>query len=318
MLEDGGWVSPQFATAAGGPFDGAGWVFERKLDGVRVIAVGSGGRVRLWSRNHNDVTASYPEIAAALEMQFGGRSFVFDGEVVALDESGGIGGFGLLQKRIHLTDVQRIARTGVAVAYVVFDLLHFDGHDARPLRLVDRKSLLADLGGWEAPLVLLPHVVERGRALYAEALEEGWEGVVAKRADGRYRSGRGRDWLKVKAVRGQEFVVGGFTPPAGSRARFGALLVGYYDEDGRLVFAGRVGSGFSDDDLDQLYPALEQLEVSGCPFVDVPRLPGARWVEPRLVVQIRFGEWTSAGRLRHPVYQGVRVDKDPVEVRREG
>lgn len=307
-------VEPQLATLSKERFSDPGWIFERKLDGVRVLAVRSGDRTRLWSRNHNDVSASYPEIVDALDDQLSGSDAILDGEIVAFD--GDKTSFSVLQRRIHLTDATRIARTGVAVWCYLFDLLRYDGHDARRLSQLQRKEVLASLGPWRQPLAYVEHTVGDGERLYRQALEAGWEGVIAKRADAAYVSGRTRNWLKLKAVHQQEFVVGGYTPPQGSRRGLGALLIGYYD-GGDLRYAGKVGTGFDDAELERLHARLGELRIDAAPFADPPRNDQARWVEPSTVVQLGFGEWTAAGHLRHPTYLGRRTDKAAEDVVRE-
>ena len=184
-----------------------------------------------------------------------------------------------------------------------------------PLR--ERKALLRDALTWEDPLRLVPYRNEEGEAMFAEACANGWEGVIAKRADSVYTAKRSRDWLKFKCEAGQELVIGGFTPPKGSREEFGALLVGVYDERG-LHYAGKVGTGFNRDTLRELASQLRPLARDETPFYDAPRFRDVTWVEPKLVAQVGFAEWTRDGRLRHPRYQGLRIDKDPSKVIREG
>lgn len=308
------WIAPQLATLTRERFSGPGWIFERKLDGVRAVAVRRDGRTRLWSRNRNDVSDSYPEIVDALDDQLSGSDAIVDGEIVAFD--GDKTSFSVLQHRIHLSDPAKIARTGVPVWFYLFDLLRYDGHDARRLTQLQRKELLASLGPWRDPLVYVEHTPETGEELYREAVAAGWEGLIAKRADAAYLSGRTRNWLKLKAVRQQEFVVGGYTPPQGSRKGIGALLLGYHDGDA-LRYAGKVGTGFDDAELTDLHQRLGAIRVDEPPFADPPRNNLAAWVEPTTVVQIGFGEWTDSGHLRHPTYLGRRTDKDAAQVVRE-
>lgn len=314
------WVEPQLASASKMRAPGPGWLLERKLDGVRILATRSSGRTRLLSRNRNDVTASYPEITAALDAQVAGADFVIDGEIVAFDDDhlGGRTSFGRLQERIHLSDARTIARTGVPVWFCVFDLIRFDGHDLRPLTQVQRKLALADLDGWDDALVYVEHSPADGStAAFDAACTSGWEGLIAKRADARYRQGRSPDWLKLKCTREQELVVGGWLEPTGSRQSLGSLLVGYYDAE-ELVYAGNVGTGFTRDVLIDLRTRLDDLATNVSPFQNPPRERTAvHWVQPLLVAQIAFAEWTTAGRLRHPSYKGLRNDKPATEVRRE-
>ncbi|MGH3423298.1 MAG: non-homologous end-joining DNA ligase [Nocardioidaceae bacterium] len=308
------WIEPMAATLTNDRFSDPGWLFERKLDGVRTLATRYAGRTRLMSRNRKDVSSSYPEIVTALDETTDVADFVVDGEIVAFD--GNRTSFAMLQKRIHQTDARTIAASGVPAYFYAFDLLRWDGHDARSLPLRERKSLLLDALDFTDPLRFTEHRLEHGEEAYEQACARGWEGVIAKRADGRYRSGRSRDWLKFKCVREQEFVVGGLTPPSGSRHGLGALLIGHHASDG-LRYAGKVGTGFTEAMIAELRKRLDPLEQSASPFVDPPREKGARWVRPELVVQVAFSEWTTAGRLRHPSYKGIRTDKAAADVVRE-
>jgi len=311
------WRSPMLATLTDRRFSSPDWVFERKLDGVRALVTAADGRVRLWSRNHNDVTASYPELASALGRQAPPR-FVADGEIVAFD--GGQTSFARLQARIHLSRPAGIARAGVAVYLYLFDLLALGDVDLTGLSLRDRKRILAavvDFGATSSRLRYSAHRNADGEAYYRYACEHGWEGLIAKRAAAPYRSGRSSDWLKFKCVRGQEFVIGGFTDPQGSRAGFGALLVGYHDDTGRLCYAGKVGTGFDRQTLTDLRSRLDGLTQTRSPFREPVREPGAHWVSPRLVAQVGFSEWTRGGRLRHPRFEGLRTDKPAGDVVRE-
>ncbi|MFC4005013.1 non-homologous end-joining DNA ligase [Prauserella oleivorans] len=302
------------ATLTDRYFSDPAWVFERKLDGVRTIAVRTdGGEPQLWSRNHRLMNAAYPEIVEALAEQ-GGESFVADGEIVAFD--GRQTSFAKLQPRIHLTDPVRARATGIQVFYYLFDLLSFGGTDATSLPLRGRRKLLERAFDFRGALRLSRYRNAEGERFLREACEKGWEGLIAKRADAPYTSGRSRHWLKFKCVKDQEFVVGGYTDPSGSRAGFGALLVGYYD-DGALRYAGKVGAGYTDAALRTLKGRLDDLAVSSSPFADRVREPGSHWVEPELVVQVRFSEWTGDGRLRHPRFTGLRTDKPAAEVVRE-
>jgi|SRR6187399_336079 len=313
MATESGWREPMLATLADRPFSSENWVFERKLDGVRAICSCSGGRPRLWSRNHRTLDESYPEIVDALDVH-GAPDFIADGEIVAFD--GPRTSFARLQQRIHLTDPKRIEATGVRVYYYLFDLLAFGGTDARSLSLRQRKKLLRQAFEWENPLRYSGHRTGDGMEFFAHACRHGWEGVIAKRADAPYRSGRSTDWQKFKCAQDQEFVVGGFTPPGGSRIGFGALLIGYYDRNG-LRYAGKVGTGYNDATLRELSRTLNGLARGGSPFADPVPERHAHWVEPRLVVQVAFSDWTSDGKLRHPRFTGLREDKAPGEVVRE-
>ena len=307
-----GWREPMLAKLTEDRFSDREWVFERKLDGVRAIAACDGGTPTLWSRNHKSMDRSYPEITSALQ-QYGRPRFVADGEIVAFD--GDQTSFARLQARIHLTDPARIERTGVAVYFYLFDLLVCDDYDLTQLPLRARKRVLRRAFDFSDPLRFSTHRNAKGEAYYRTACERGWEGLIAKRAGSTYRSGRSSDWLKFKCVRDQEFVIGGFTEPSGSRPGLGALLVGYYDSD-RLRYAGKVGTGYDDETLRSLRRRLDRQVQDSSPF-ETPVKEPAHWVRPELVAQIGFSEWTRDGKLRHPRYQGLRTDKAAKQVVRE-
>lgn len=313
-MTEPGWREPMLATLTTERFSSPDWIFERKVDGVRALAVRGGDGTELWSRNHKSMSLSYPELVEALDKR-GPDRFVADGEVVAFD--GDQTSFAKLQARIHLTKPQDIARTGVTVYLYLFDLLVLGDTDLTGQPLRDRKRLLRDAFDFGGPLRYSTHRNENGEAYYEEACEKGWEGLIAKRADSPYTPGRSRDWLKFKCVAGQEFAVGGYTDPQGSRKGIGALLVGYFQGD-RFRYAGKVGTGYSHETLRMLKDRLGSLERESSPFADPVAEKSPHWVEPKLVAQIGFSEWTSAGRLRHPRYLGLREDKAAHEVVREG
>jgi DNA ligase D-like protein (predicted ligase) len=294
------------ATLTDARFSDPAWVFERKLDGIRCIAVRDGEPVRLLSRNDLSLDARYPEVAQALARQPRER-FAVDGEVVAFDGA--------------QTSFARLAQRGhhrVPVFLYVFDLLWLDGCDVRPLPLLARKRLLRTALDFADPIRLTPYRRERGEAFFEEACRKGWEGLIAKRAESAYTDRRSRDWLKLKCEQGQELVVGGFTAPRGTRTELGALLLGYFD-DGALRYAGKVGTGFDRETLRDLGARLRALRRDAPPFADAAsiRERGVTWVEPELVAQIGFTEWTGAGRLRHPRFLGLRDDKPARAVVRE-
>ncbi len=293
-------------------FDGD-WLFERKLDGVRALAVRDGDRTRLLSRTGRAMDGTYPEIADALAAQTC-RDFAVDGEVVAF--SRGRTEFSRLQQRMGITDPAQARASSVAVTYYVFDLLRLDGQDLTRLPLRTRKSLLRRALRFVSPLRFTPHRNQGGPEELADACDRGWEGLIAKRADGPYVPRRSGDWLKLKCERGQEFVIGGFTEPAGSRVGFGALLLGYYAE-GTLRYAGKVGTGYDQAALHRIRGLLDEREQTRSPFGDAVRERGAHWVRPELVAEVGFTEWTRDGMLRHPRFQGLRDDKKPSEVVRE-
>ena len=310
-----GWLDPELATLTRDRFSDPAWIFERKLDGERCLAFRSGRQVRLMTRNHKEDTSTYPEITEALAAQQAG-DFIIDGEIVAFD--GSQTRFARLQQRLGVRHPGSDLLAEVPVYYYIFDVLWADGRDARPLPLRERKRILRGLLAFTGPLRFTEHRDTDGEAYFRQACASGWEGVIAKRADAPYRAGRTKDWLKFKCEAGQEFVIGGFTDPRGTRTGFGALLLGYYDPDHQLVYAGKVGTGFSRQTLDRLHAVLAGLERDRPPF-DRGRLPrsGVHWVQPRLVAEVGFSEWTTDGELRHPRFQGLRDDKDPADVVRE-
>jgi bifunctional non-homologous end joining protein LigD len=288
------------------PFSDPDWIFERKLDGVRCLAIRSTDGIRMLSRNDLELGGRYPELSSALAEQRRHR-FAVDGEIVAFDGA--------------RTSFERLAQRGrrrVPVFFYVFDLLWLDGYDVRALGLRTRKRLLRSALTYGQHLRLTPHRNEAGEAMFAQACRTGWEGVIAKRADSPYRDTRSRDWLKLKCEAGQELVIGGYTAPRGSRTEFGALVVGYF-EGGRLRYAGKVGTGFDRATLASLGGQLRALGRDTSPFADAAsiREPRVSWVEPELVAQLAFTEWTRHGRLRHPRFLGLREDKPALMVVRE-
>jgi len=276
---------------------GSEWVFERKLDGIRCLAVKDGGRTRLYSRNELSLNDRYAPLAAALDADPADR-FVVDGEAVSFvdgrDRFGGGEGGQLL--------------------FYVFDVLVADGRDVRSLPLEERRHVLEGVLRWQYPLRMTEQVAGDGAALLARACRDGWEGLIAKRLGTSYVSARSRDWLKLKCTRAQELVIGGFTAPRGARTEFGALLVGHFEGD-RLRYAGKVGTGFTLATLRELSERLRPLVRDTSPFAPDKGIPrAATWVEPELVAQIAFMEWTPDGRLRHPSFLGLRFDKPAREV----
>jgi DNA ligase D-like protein (predicted ligase) len=308
-------LEPMKATLSKEPFDDEGWIFERKLDGVRCLAYRYRQGVHLRSRTGRELGRSYPELVEAIAAE-PCPDFVIDGEIVAFE--GRVTSFSKLQGRMQLTDPQAARRTGIEVFLYAFDVVHLDGYDLRELPLRSRKALLRRGFSFKGQVQYLTHRNAAGRDTYLDACARGLEGIIGKRAQSTYRSARSREWLKFKCIAEQELVIGGFTAPKGSRTDFGALLVGYY-EDGELRYAGKVGTGFDQRTLRDLGARLRGLESAASPFADEvkPRPAGLRWVRPELVAQIAFGEWTRDGRLRQPRYLGLREDKLAGDVVRE-
>jgi bifunctional non-homologous end joining protein LigD len=308
-------ISPMLAKPGSLPADDEHWAYEIKWDGVRAIAYSEPGRLRFESRNHNDISAAYPELRP-LNRALSSHSAILDGEIVSFEESDSHPprpSFGRLQARMHVRGESQARRLSkeFPVAYIVFDLLWLDGHSLLSLPYAERRERLQALGldgpAWQTP----DHVVGNGAAMLAASLERGLEGVVAKRLDSPYEPGkRSRCWLKIKNVRREDVVVGGWLPGEGRRHdRIGALLVGVPDE-GRLRYAGRVGTGFTDAELKRLGGVLE--ERASSPFSGEPQPPrGSVFVEPTRVAEVEFTEWTSDGMLRHPSYKGLREEAPP-------
>ena len=313
-------VRPMLATTAEAPLESPDLVYEPKYDGIRTLAAIADG-VRLWSRLGNEKTAQFPEIVDVLEQWARGldREILLDGEVVALDDRGEPCGFQNLQGRIHLKTPHQ--GTSYNTAFIVFDLLRDGAEDLRPLPLRDRRQRLEALlhGVRHSRLRISEQAFGNGRDLHARAQALGWEGLIAKDASSVYKSGRrSPDWRKIKLVRHQTCVVGGWTEPRGSRPFFGALLLGVYDDGGRLQYIGHTGAGFSDAELGRVWKKLQALKTKGCPFKTTPRTnERPHWVKPELVAEVKFTEWTADNRLRHPTYLGLRDDVKPETVRRE-
>jgi bifunctional non-homologous end joining protein LigD len=294
------------------PFSDPKWLFERKLDGERCGAVRRQGRAHLLSRTGRRLDATYPELVD--ELSLAGPDLLVDGEIVAFAH--GQSSFERLQQRMGIHDANRARESPVAVYYYLFDLLELNGRDVRPLPLLERKALLRRAVDFRGHLRYTSYRRSEGEIAFRTACQRGWEGIIAKRADSRYAPTRSRDWLKLKCAHGQELVVGGWTAPRGSRQHLGALLVGYY-EDGRLRYAGKVGTGFDRRTLEHLSGELGRLRQDDSPF-DAGNPPrSAHWVRPKLVAEIGFAEWTRDGKLRQPRYQGLRDDKPAHEVVRE-
>jgi bifunctional non-homologous end joining protein LigD len=300
------WIDPMLATLTESYFSDPDWVFEPKLDGVRCIAYKKGDRVRLMSRNKLSLNERYPEVVKAVS-KLKIKDVVLDGEVAVV--SHGVSRFQSLQR--HLLE------GGGALVYFVFDAPHVAGYDVGRLPLLARKDLLRRAVRPSAAIELVTHRPENGEAYLEEACAKGWEGLIAKRTAAPYVNGRSKEWLKFKCSKEQEFVVGGFTDPQGARVGFGALLVGYY-EDGKLRYAGKVGTGYDTRLLLELTRQLKRLVRDESPFDGPPPVrKNVHWVKPKMVVQVGFAEWTRDGRLRHPRFLGMRDDKSAQDVVRE-
>src|SRR6267142_3060849 len=309
------WVAPMLATLTHERFSREGWLFEPKWDGERCLAFRRGRDLILFSRNRIRLNDRYPEIATAFQRQEA-NSFIADGEIVTFKD--GITSFAKLQQRMQVEHPSADLLRRVPVWLYLFDLLYLGRYDTRRVPLRDRKQVLRNTFDFEGSLRFTEHRETEGEAYYRKACRNGWEGVIAKNGDSVYVSRRTRDWLKFKCSHEQEFVIGGYTEPQGSRIGFGALLLGYY-RGRKLVYAGKVGTGFDRATLRRLDEKLAELRTPISPF-EGDHLPrsGVHWVKPRLVAQIAFTEWTPEGRLRHPRFLGLRDDKKPEDVVREG
>jgi len=286
------------ATLVDQPFHTAGWVYEEKYDGYRILAYKEGDRVTLLSRNAKDRTRSFADVATDVA-RLAPRTLLLDGEAVAFDARL-VSRFQLLQKGDE------------PVVFAAFDCLYVDGEDLRERPLTERRAALERAIDGAERIFPARRLAQNGLAALRTARRKGFEGLVAKDAQAPYVSGRSRRWLKVKVKQEDEFVIGGYTEPAGARSRFGALLVGGY-RDGELLFTGKVGTGFSEDTLESLWKRFRPLVRTTSPFADPPRARGLTWFAPKLVAQVSYTEWTEDRRLRHPVFLGLRDDKDAAE-----
>ncbi len=307
------------ATLVDAPFNDSDWLYEIKWDGYRAVAFVDNGSVRLVSRNQNDLTSQYPELRAIAAAVRGDRA-ILDGEIVALDDEGRPS-FSLMQQRTGGMGQRAHRAAGdrsIPIVYYVFDLLYLDGFRLMRVDLEQRKQVLAQIVG-NSPLLRYSEHFDDGGKLYQAAAERGLEGIVAKRRASCYLEKRSREWLKMKITRRQECVIGGYTDPKGSRENFGSIVLGLYDDQGRLIHVGQAGSGFTRQTHADLWKRLSKLATGKNPFHgDVESSRRTHWVKPELVAEIKFSEWTHEGqsgaiKMRAPVYQGLRFDKPPRE-----
>lgn len=292
------WISPMLATLVDAPFSDKNWIFEKKFDGIRCLVFRSGSRLVLYSRNRKRLDRTYPALQKAFLKQKN-TDFIVDGEIVAISRG-----------KDSFSALQMAKRKVVKIAFCAFDLLYDRGEDLRKFSLIERKKRLKKALSYGKEILYTAHILEKGERYFQQGVRKGWEGVIAKRADSNYVSKRSRDWQKFKAVKSQEFVICGYTPPQGSRIGFGALLIGYY-EKGLFRFAGKVGTGYNEDLLRALTKKLKGISSKKSPFQE--EVKNAHWVRPKLVAQIGFTEWTRDGKLRHPRFLGLRTDKSPRE-----
>jgi DNA ligase D-like protein (predicted ligase) len=310
-----GWIDPAKATLTYDYFWSDGWAYEWKLDGERVLARKQGGEVKLFSRNKIELNATYPEVVDALAKIKG--DWWLDGEVVAFE--GTNTSFTKLQDRLHIKDAKEARAAKTPVFYYIFDCMHLDGYDTTGLPYRARREILRSTVKPKDPLRLLPIEQKASQAYFRNICRKGWEGLIVKDLDSAYESRRTPKWLKFKCGAGQEFVIIGYTDPKRSRIAFGALLIGFYDR-GRLHYAGKVGTGFDEAALRDLLKKMQPLETDIGNLNLDQKVTGKdkHWIKPKLVCEVGFTEWTGENRLRHPRYLGLREDKRPEEVRKEG
>jgi bifunctional non-homologous end joining protein LigD len=312
-------IRPMLATPVEEPFDNPAWLFEIKWDGYRAVGFIEDSKVRLVSRNHNDLTGQFSELRE-LPKFVKARNAILDGEIVAIDEQGRPS-FSLMQQRTGFQPGMRRlpGREGVPILYYAFDLLYLDDYDLRRVALEKRKELLQSVLESGEIVRFSDHYPEKGRDLFEVARQRGLEGILAKKRDSPYQEERSRDWLKIKITQRQECVIGGYTDPEGSRQYFGSLVLGLYDKGGHLIHVGQVGTGFDQKTLKEIYELLKPLETKTNPFHgEIGGLRKVNFVSPKLVAEIKFSEWThetaeGGMKLRAPVFLGLRFDKDPKE-----
>jgi len=295
-------IAPMLATLVDSPFNRAGWIYEEKYDGVRMLAYKEGSKVTLISRNAIDRTERYPKIAEAIA-KLKSETLALDGEIVVFDAD-------------KVSRFQFLQKGDGRATYAVFDCIYRDGKDLRNAPLAERRALLEQSVRPSSNLILSARLDADGIKAFEIAKRKGFEGLIAKDLSSKYVSGRSPAWLKVKVRKEDEFVIAGYTKPTGARHFFGALLLGIYTR-GKLDYVGKVGTGFNEETLQSLYKKFGSLKRATSPFDSEVRERGATFVAPKLVAQIAYTEWTSDGKLRHPVYLGLRDDKDAKDVKRQ-
>lgn len=307
-----GFMSAMLATLTEVYFDDPDWIYEPKLDGVRCIVTLKDGVAQLFSRNENDMSKTYPELKSALE-KTSYPNLIMDGEIVAFDKK--VTSFSKLQNRIHLEDSSKIKVHDVKVYLYLFDIMYYDTKNLTDLSLLSRKNILKQIMEWTSPICFVDHRKKNGTAYLKEACAKRWEGIIAKNAHSKYVHSRSKNWLKFKCTMAQELVIGGFTSPQGERKGFGALLVGYYKDD-ELLYAGKVGTGFTEAFLEKWKKKFDMIRTDSSPFANYNKLNKGtnHWLEPTYVGQFGFAEWTKNNKLRHPRFLGLRHDKDPKKV----
>ncbi len=311
------WLDPMLATLTHDHFEDENWIYERKWDGERALVFKKKGVVTIYSRNRKKLNDTYPELEEAFQ-NTKEDNFIADGEICTFD--GDVSSFSKLQGRMQVKNREEAEKSSIKVYYYFIDLLYIDQYLITNLPLRDRKNILRDSFEFDDPLRFTTHRNKEGLDYYEEACKKGWEGLIAKDATSKYVHDRSRKWLKFKCVNRQEFVIGGYTDPEGERIGFGALLIGYY-EDNKLKYAGKVGTGYNDEMLKKLSEKMKKIETDKNPFresEDEINEKKVHWIKPKLVGEVAFTEWTNDGMLRHPAFKGLRDDKDPENVTKEG
>jgi bifunctional non-homologous end joining protein LigD len=308
-------IHPMLATLVDDPFSNPEWIFETKWDGFRSVCFVKNRKSRFVSRNQIDMTPQYPELASVAK-QIDAKEAILDGEIVALDKDG-LPRFQLLQPRVGRKSGIEALRGQGHIVYYVFDLLYVDGYDLTSCPVVERKEVLEQILRPASFIKLSEHVEGDGEAFFKQIEKFHLEGMIAKRAASPYVQKRTRDWLKVKTIQRSEVVIGGYTEPRGSRAYFGALVVGLY-RGHDLHYVAHVGGGFNQRSLAEIYKLMQPLKTKASPFVDAPKTnEPVQWLKPKLVAEVKFSEWTADRRLRHPVFIGLREDKKPEDCKFE-
>ncbi len=307
------WTGPMLAKLTKNYFSYKNWIYERKLDGERILVFCRDKKIRLMTRNKKEAGKQYPEIVAALS-SYSQTDFIADGEMVAFD--GKVTSFSKLQNRMHLRNEREIKNSKTKVYLYLFDLIYYDEHEISGLTLMERKKILRAAFGFKDPLRHTAYRKEKGEKYLEDACNKGWEGLIAKDGTSTYKHSRSSDWLKFKCAKQQEFVIGGYTEPQGQRTGFGALLIGFYKKD-KFLYAGKVGTGYNNETLERISSQLHKLERDTSPYDEKVKEKNVHWVSPKLVGQVGFTEWTSGHKLRHPRFMGLRRDKNPKDVVRE-
>lgn len=310
-------VQPMLATLTKKYFSSKDWIWEHKFDGERCLAVKKNGKVSLMSRSAHIINQEYPELVRAL-LEQQADNFIIDGEIVAVNKQG-LSDFQLLQSRMNLQKSAAVAlqEKKAPISYCIFDVVYVDGYDIREFPLLTRKSILENLLTFNTMLKYTEHRSPEGLLYFKQACKRHWEGLIAKKSNSTYQGVRSPHWLKFKCAADQELVIAGYTDPQGSRTDFGALLVGYY-EGKKLMYAGKVGTGFTQAVLKTLGKKMRTLEIKTCPFSNYTQsIKGVHWIKPELVGEFKFAEWTKDNRLRVPRYRGLRDDKAAKDVVKE-